>query len=154
MTINTYHVYNVLRAYGKQLRQRRRLPCKKGVGEANRADRFDISARTRQKAVFDKVASHIIDKLTEKGPHECMEKKAFRQLEDERGNRPSVKKEDSESSREVQRAKEVIMSEPNIRSEKVRAIQEEVERGTYEIDYDKIAENMLGFFMFFSDPRS
>jgi len=59
----------------------------------------------------------------------------------------------SEASREVQRAKEVIMSEPDIRLEKVCAIRKEIEAGTYEIYYDKIAENMLRFFIFFSGPR-
>jgi len=53
----------------------------------------------------------------------------------------------SEASREVQRAKEVIMSEPDIRLEKVRAIREEIEAGTYEIYYNEIAENMLRFFI-------
>ncbi len=53
----------------------------------------------------------------------------------------------SEASREVQRAKEVIMSEPDIRLEKVCVIREEIEAGTYEIYYDKIAEYMLRFFM-------
>jgi hypothetical protein len=40
----------------------------------------------------------------------------------------------------------VIDSEPDIRFDKVRAIQEEIQRGDYIIDYDRIAENMLGVF--------
>ncbi len=62
-------------------------------------------------------------------------------------NRRGVIVSISEASREVQRVKEVIMSEPDIRLEKVRAIREEIEAGTYKIYYDKIAEYMLRFFM-------
>lgn len=40
----------------------------------------------------------------------------------------------------------VIDSEPDIRFDKVRAIQEEIQRGDYIIDHDRIAENMLGVF--------
>ena len=36
--------------------------------------------------------------------------------------------------------------EPHIRLDKVHAFQEEIARGAYQIDYDKIAENMLGLF--------
>jgi anti-sigma28 factor (negative regulator of flagellin synthesis) len=34
----------------------------------------------------------------------------------------------------------------SVRSEKVRALREEIERGGYRINYDKIAENMLCLF--------
>lgn len=53
----------------------------------------------------------------------------------------------SEASKQVQRAKRVIDSEPDIRFEKVRVIREEIQRGDYRIDYDRIAENMLGVFL-------
>lgn len=53
----------------------------------------------------------------------------------------------SAEAKDVQKAKEVIESEPDIREEKVSAIQEEVEQGTYEIDYDQTAEQMVGQFI-------
>jgi hypothetical protein len=40
----------------------------------------------------------------------------------------------------------VIEFGPDIRFDKVRAIQEEIQRGDYIIDHDRIAENMLGVF--------
>lgn len=52
----------------------------------------------------------------------------------------------SQRSKEVQRAKEVIESEPDIRSEKVQDIKKKIEDGTYEIDYNKTAEGMLKAF--------
>lgn len=68
------------------------------------------------------------------------------------GNIPPESKGDvivnlSEASKEVQKARDVIESEPDVRLEKVRAIQEEIERGAYEVDAEKTAEKMLGYFI-------
>jgi negative regulator of flagellin synthesis FlgM len=52
----------------------------------------------------------------------------------------------SERSIDVRRAQEVIQSEPDIRSEKVQAIKDKIEKGTYEIDFDKTAEKMVKAF--------
>ena len=96
MTVTTYQVHNVLRAYGKQLSQSRRLPHKKGIEEPKRADRISISSQARRKAVIDKVTSDIINRIIHEGPGDKMEQEAFKQLEDEYGNSLSVKKGDSE----------------------------------------------------------
>ncbi len=53
----------------------------------------------------------------------------------------------SEASKEVQKAREAIESEPDVRLEKVHAIQEEIERGVYEVDTEKTADKMLGYFI-------
>ena len=52
----------------------------------------------------------------------------------------------SETSKEVQMAKEAMGSEPDVRSEEVQAIKDRIEKGTYEINYDKTAEKMLKTF--------
>jgi negative regulator of flagellin synthesis FlgM len=52
----------------------------------------------------------------------------------------------SERSIDVRRAQEVIQSEPDVRSEKVQAIKDQIEKGTYEIDFDKTAEKMVKAF--------
>jgi endonuclease III-like uncharacterized protein len=96
MNISTYQVHNVLRAYGKQLSQSRRLSHHKGVGEPKRADSISISAQARRKAVIDKVTSDIINRIIHGGPGDNMEQEVFKQLEDEYGNSLSVKKGDSE----------------------------------------------------------
>ena len=69
-----------------------------------------------------------------------------------RSNVPTESKGDaivhlSKASKEVQKAKEIIESEPAIRSEKVRAIQEEIEGGAYEVNAGKTAEKMLGYYI-------
>lgn len=52
----------------------------------------------------------------------------------------------SQRSKEIQMAREVIESEPDIRFEEVQAIKKKIENGTYEIDYDKTAEKILKAF--------
>jgi negative regulator of flagellin synthesis FlgM len=61
---------------------------------------------------------------------------------------PAKSKEDaivnlSQRSKEVHKAQQLIQSLPDVRLEKVQAIKEKIENGTYEIDYDKTAEGML-----------
>jgi hypothetical protein len=95
MNITTYQVHNVLRAYGKQLSQSKRLPHNKGAAGQRRAERINISVRARRKAIIDKVTSDIVSRIIHNGPREQLEQEAFKQLEDEYGNRLSVKNEDS-----------------------------------------------------------
>jgi flagellar biosynthesis anti-sigma factor FlgM len=52
-----------------------------------------------------------------------------------------------ELSKQTRRAERVIDSESDMRLEKVRAIREEIQRGAYTIQYDRIAENMLDVFV-------
>lgn len=52
----------------------------------------------------------------------------------------------SQRSRDVQKAHEAIQSEPDVRMGRVRAIRAKIEKGTYEIDFDKTAEKMLKAF--------
>ena len=64
---------------------------------------------------------------------------------------PKVTTEDavvnlSQRSKEIQMARKVIESEPDVRFEEVQAIKKKIENGTYEIDYDKTAEKILKAF--------
>ena len=52
----------------------------------------------------------------------------------------------SQRSKEIQMARKVMESEPDIRFEEVQAIKKKIKNGTYEIDYDKTAEKMLKTF--------
>ncbi len=52
----------------------------------------------------------------------------------------------SQRSRDVQKAHEAIESEPDVRMGRVRAIRAKIEKGAYEIDYDRTAEKMLKAF--------
>ena len=49
----------------------------------------------------------------------------------------------SQSAKDIQRAKKLLGSVPDIREEKVARIKGQIENGTYKIDKEKIALNML-----------
>ena len=84
MVISTYQVNNVLRVYGEQLRQNR-LADKEKSGDASSPDKIDISSEAKRKAIVDKIASDIVDRITQFGPHENVEKEVFKRLEDDYG---------------------------------------------------------------------
>jgi hypothetical protein len=84
MLISTYQVNNVLRVYGEQLRQNR-LSDNEKSGDARSPDKIDISSEAKRKAIVDKIASDIVDRITQFGPHENVEKEVFKRLEDEYG---------------------------------------------------------------------
>lgn len=96
MNITTYQIHNVLRAYGKQLSQSKRLQHKKGNALLWRTDRISLSVQARRKAIIDRVTSDIINRIINDGPYYEMEQEAFGQLEDEYGDSLSVNHEDSE----------------------------------------------------------
>jgi negative regulator of flagellin synthesis FlgM len=49
----------------------------------------------------------------------------------------------SDMAKTVQEAQTQLESIPDVREEKVAALKEQIENGTYEIDADKIADKML-----------
>lgn len=81
MVISTYQINNVLRVYGDQLRHNRLL----GKENGRSPDKIDISSETKRKAIVDKIASDIVERITQFGPHENVEKEVFKRLEDEYG---------------------------------------------------------------------
>ena len=84
MVISTYQVNNVLRVYGEQLRQNR-LSGKEKDGDVRSPDKIDISSEAKRKAIVDKIASDIVNRITQFGPHENVEKEVFKKLEDDYG---------------------------------------------------------------------
>jgi hypothetical protein len=84
MVISTCEVKNVLRVYGDQLRQNR-ISGKAGTGENPALDRLEISTGAKRKAVVEKVASTIVERIVKDGPQDEMEKEVFKKLEDSYG---------------------------------------------------------------------
>ncbi len=84
MVISAYQVNNVLRVYGDQLRQEK-ISNKPKVSENRSPDKISISKEAKRKAVIEKIASGIVDKITNYGPHENVEREVFQRLEDEYG---------------------------------------------------------------------
>ena len=53
----------------------------------------------------------------------------------------------SRTSKEAQRIKDILASEPEIREERVMEIKKKIESGTYRIDHQAIAGKMVDGFL-------
>lgn len=84
MVISAYQVNNVLRVYGDQLRQGR-FSSRPKTGNTRAPDMVSISAGAKRKAIIDKVASNVIERIAQYGPQENVEKEVFQKLENEYG---------------------------------------------------------------------
>jgi hypothetical protein len=84
MVISSYQINNVLRVHGDQLRQPK-ASNKPKSGSPHLPDKISISAEAKRKAIIDKVASHIIERITQYGPDRDVEKEVLQKLEDEFG---------------------------------------------------------------------
>jgi len=91
MVISAYQVNNVLRVYGDQLRHNRILSRPKNTN-AHSPDKINISAEAKRRAVIDKVATTIVDRITQNGPHDNIEKEVFEKLENEYGGHLAIAK--------------------------------------------------------------
>ena len=84
MIISAYQVNNVLRVYGDQLRQSK-ISSKPRYNQTAEPDKISISESARRKAIIDKISSDIVNKITQHGPYETVEKEVFEKLENEYG---------------------------------------------------------------------
>jgi hypothetical protein len=94
MVIAAYQVNNVLRVYGDQLRQGRAVR-RPGQTPHSSTDRLEISGGARRKALIEKIAFKIVDKILQDGPREEVEKEVFQKLQDEYGAPLRVSPEDA-----------------------------------------------------------
>jgi len=90
MQITTYHIHNVLKAYGKQLSLSRRRGADNHGMPLNRTDSITISSEARRKAVIEKVAEDVVERIMRFGPRDAMEQDVFKELEGEYGNNLAV----------------------------------------------------------------
>lgn len=89
MVISAYQVNNVLRVYGDQLRQSS-ISSRPKNDNIRSSDKVSISPEAKRKAVIDKISSIIIDKITQYGPHDNVEKEVFKKLENEYGKHLAI----------------------------------------------------------------
>ena len=94
MLISAYQVNNVLRVYGDQLRQSRIMDRAKN-NPSPTPDKISISAEAKRKSVTETVASSIVDRITQYGPNDNVEKEVFEKLESEVGGRLAISKKSS-----------------------------------------------------------
>lgn len=53
----------------------------------------------------------------------------------------------SQASKEAQRIKEIVASEPDIREDKVAELKDKIERGTYKVDNNAVADKLVDSFL-------
>jgi hypothetical protein len=95
VVITPYQINNVLRVYGTQLRQNNKVSVRSKNGDTRSPDKISISAEAKRKAIVNKVTSNIIDKITQYGPNDSVEKEVFKKLEHEYGANLAVTKKSS-----------------------------------------------------------
>ena len=89
MVISAYHVNNVLRVYGDQLRQSK-ISNSLNHTDPGKPDRISISSNARRKTIIDNITTNIINKITQYGPHDNVEKEVFEKLENEYGRQLTI----------------------------------------------------------------
>jgi len=94
MQIPSYQIQNVLKVYSRQLSQGKIL-SKNKFANANKisADSVNISSEGKRKAIIDKVASNIVEKIIIEGPQQKSEEKITSQIEKELGKKINFTKE-------------------------------------------------------------
>jgi len=137
MHISTYHIHNVLKAYGKQLSlSRRRGENTHGIAP-NRTDSITISSEARRKAVIEKVAEDVVERIVRFGPRDAMEQDVFKELEGEYGNNLAV----GDSAELVFK----VIDKENGEEMKTLSIEDSrfLKRRLEEITRDKVNDNMI-----------
>lgn len=85
MVISLYQVNKVLRVYGEQLRQSRISSNRSKNITTRSPDRISISTEAKREVIINKVTSDIVNKITQYGPQDNVEKEIFERLENEYG---------------------------------------------------------------------
>jgi hypothetical protein len=85
MLISAYHINNVLRVYGEQLRQSM-ISNRPESTDTKVPDGIDISAKSRRKTIIDDITANIIERITQFVPHDNVKKEVFKKLRSEHEN--------------------------------------------------------------------
>ncbi len=94
MQIPSYQIQNVLKVYSRQLSQGKILNRNKfGMANTPSADSVTLSSEGKRKAIIDKVAANIVDRIITEGPKEKSEEKITSQIEKELGKKINFSKE-------------------------------------------------------------
>ncbi len=94
MQIPSYQIQNVLKVYSRQLSQGKIISRNKfGAATKVSADSVTISSEGKRKAIIDKVAANIVDRIITEGPKEENEEKITNQIEKELGKKINFTKE-------------------------------------------------------------
>ena len=99
--------------------------------------------------IDDKILNYEISKYLPKSTPSATEKIGEKPLSgeqkaegSERSNQDTIVNL-SEASKEVQKIREIILSEPDVREDKVADLKERIESGKYSIDHKAVADKLV-----------
>lgn len=96
MQIPNHQIHNVLKVYGKQLSRARILERKKILNAPEPADKINLSAMGKRQAIIEKVAADIVERITQSGPQDKVDREIVSKLENELGQPFEFKEKNSD----------------------------------------------------------
>jgi len=97
--------------------------------------------------IDDKIINYEINKYLPKSPPNAAEKVDEKGISDEQRVEGSADQDAivnlSQASKEAQKIREIIASEPDVREDKVADLRERIESGKYTIDHAKVADKLV-----------
>ena len=92
MEIPSYQIHNVLKVYSRQVSQTKMIERSKTLGKKMSPDKINLSAEGKRKAIIEKVASDIVERITSFGPQSDMDHEIVNKLKSELGKEIDFKK--------------------------------------------------------------
>ena len=92
MEIPSYQIHNVLKVYSRQVSQTKMIERSKTLGKKTSSDKINLSAEGKRKAIIEKVASDIVERITNFGPQSDMDHEIVNKLKNELGKEIDFKK--------------------------------------------------------------
>jgi negative regulator of flagellin synthesis FlgM len=97
--------------------------------------------------IDDKIINYEINQYLPKSPPNAAEKVDEKAISNEQKVEGSADQDAivnlSQASKEAQKIKEIIASEPDVREDKVADLKERIESGRYPIDHAKVADKLV-----------
>ncbi len=87
MQIPSYQIDNVLKVYSKQISRGKVIERQKTLARKSSADKITISSEGKREAIINKVASDIVERITNFGPQNEQDKTITDRLEKELGKK-------------------------------------------------------------------
>lgn len=92
MQIPSYQIHNVLKVYSKQVSQTRIIERNKTLGKKLGSEKINLSAEGKRKAIIERVAADIVDRITNYGPQNDVDHEIVDQISTELGKEINFKK--------------------------------------------------------------
>jgi len=103
--------------------------------------------------IDDRIINYEISKHLPKSTPDATEKIEQKRVSDEQKVEGKDRSEQdivvnlSDASKEVQRIREIISSEPDVREDKVSALKQSIESGRYSVDHERVADKLVDAFL-------